>query len=179
LTSHILFKVCKRSVAASMFLGSALLYTLGVRPMVVMGNSMFPSLISGQIALLDSGYYHDHPLQHGDVVVFRRDGATYVKRVYALPGETVTLLSSDGYSWPVPRAFAVRYGRRLIMTPQIRLRSERVPPGHFFSLGDNVGASVDSRQLGAIPLDAVVGRVRSLYGALEQPDGRAAAPQHT
>jgi signal peptidase I len=34
-----------------------------------------------------------------------------------------------------------------------------IPPDHFFMLGDNSGASDDSRFWGPVPIEAVVGRV--------------------
>src|SRR5438093_13468016 len=68
-----------------------LLHGLGLQPMLVQGSSMWPALSSGQVRLLDRDYYDTHPLKRGDVVVFRWHDRTYVKRIYALAGETVIL----------------------------------------------------------------------------------------
>jgi signal peptidase I len=125
-----------------------------------MGSSMQPALNSGQVVMLDRDYYGSHLLQRGDVVVFRWNDETYVKRVYALAGETVILACVEDSSWPIaPDEFA-RYGESFKKIPGFHVRTRTVPPGHFYSLGDNLNASLDSRELGAIPLDAVLGRVR-------------------
>src|SRR5438093_2964686 len=64
----------------------------GLRPGVVMGNSMSPTLRSGEWFLLDTGAYRDTPPQRGDIVVFRHRSVTYVKRVLGGEKESVRML---------------------------------------------------------------------------------------
>jgi phage repressor protein C with HTH and peptisase S24 domain len=56
---------------------------------------MEPTLRSGALSVLDRSYYRSHPLRRDDIVVFRLGGETYIKRVYALPGERLALLRYD------------------------------------------------------------------------------------
>lgn len=76
--------------------------------------SMEPTIHQGSLIL---GLRQFGELHTGDVVIFRHDGRTLVKRIVASPGETYILNGS-----PVT-----------------------IPPGHYLLLGDNADASYDAR----------------------------------
>jgi len=121
---------------------------------------MAPTLRDGRVIWIDRTYYRSNKPRCGDVVVFRQGGETYVKRVYRGPGETVRYIASDGqFLIPVREAFfdtlKARYERG---RSSLRLTEETVPEDSVFVLGDNYSASVDSRQLGAIPISEILGR---------------------
>src|SRR5690242_1756336 len=59
---------------------------------VVCGDSMSPSLRSGEPYLLDQRYYRNHAVRRGDVVVFEHGGEKYIKRVVAVEGDRLHLL---------------------------------------------------------------------------------------
>lgn len=78
----------------------------------------------------------------------------FIKRVIGLPGETIEI--RDG---------AVLVDGRRLIEPYVKAGSRMpdfgpvtVPPGHVFVMGDNRGASQDSRFFGPIPIEEVVGR---------------------
>lgn len=126
-------------------------------------------------------------LQRGDLVIFRLPGTvdeTYVKRVIALPGdevrfenqsiavngdpldrtklETTNSAASFKPRWlDVPHYIEQTNGKSyeiMIAHPDEGPRGElTVPPGHYFVLGDNRNFSNDSRFLGPIPFDGIVG----------------------
>jgi signal peptidase I len=88
------------------------------------------------------------------------DGASLIKRVIALPGETVAI---------DPDGTAVVNGERLEEDYLIRCRESdecalrrpvTVPPGYYFVLGDNRPYSGDSRHFGPIDEDGIEGRVK-------------------
>jgi len=141
---------------------AAAIYGFGnlYQPTVVVGESMAPTLRDGRVIWIDRTYYRNNPPRCGDVVVFRQDGETYVKRVYRGPGELVRFIASEGqFLVPVRETFysalKARYeGGRT----SLRLDEFRVPDDSVFVLGDNFSASVDSRQLGAIPINSILGR---------------------
>ena len=58
-----------RSLLLCLLLWLPLVVSSGVRPMVVVGSSMEPVLLPGQLVLLHGDYYRTHPLQQDDVVV--------------------------------------------------------------------------------------------------------------
>jgi signal peptidase I len=144
-------------------LGLVLVLSLsGLRPMVVLGASMQPALNPWEAVLLEGRYYRTHPVQAGDIVVFRWHGTTYVKRVHAVAGEKVPFICMDGSSWPLPIEQVAHQQRLAKGHPYISVHWVAVPAGHVFCLGDNLNASMDSRELGPIPVSAILGRVRSL-----------------
>ena len=78
----------------------------------------------------------------------------WIKRVIALPGETVQ-----------GRGGRVYVNGRLLVEPYLprgtstsEFGPERVPEGHLWVMGDNRGRSFDSRFVGPVARDKVVGR---------------------
>jgi signal peptidase I len=132
-----------------------------VAVVMVQGHSMEPTLRTGSLSLLDRSYYHFHPLSRGDIVVLRLRGETLIKRVYALPGERLTLLRHDddtGNELLTPaEATHLRRLQAAGRLPDSRVLSLTIPPGHCFVLGDNGPVSVDSRVWGPVPISAILG----------------------
>jgi signal peptidase I len=130
---------------------------------VVEGHSMEPTLHPGDVRLLQRGYYRSHPLSRGDVVVLRLGGETYVKRVYALPGDQLWLLhfaEDDRNEILVPAAAArLRRAQEDGYPTGGRVMLRTIPPGYCFVLGDNAAVSMDSRDFGPVPESAIMGRV--------------------
>jgi signal peptidase I len=135
--------VLSLAVAARMWL---------VAPVLVASDSMAPTLEEGSLALVLKPDPGAHRVSAGTTVVFPHpeDGSTTIKRVIATGGQTVelrdALLFVDGQEVPEPfvdhsRIDGTWFG------PAV------VPPGHVFLMGDNRGASVDSRHFGTIPAE--------------------------
>ncbi len=148
--------------------GGALAGIAAVMPVrlgVVTGDSMTPTLRDGQPFLYAAAGSRPAP-RVDEVVLVRLGGETCIKRVFALPGEEYHLMCSGGPQKDIAPGLLERgadlagWRRRY---PALRFVSRRVPPGHVFLLGDNI-SSVDSRQLGPVALDQVVGRVVSRVG---------------
>ena len=129
---------------------------------VVLGHSMEPTLHPGAFYVLDRGYYRSHSLTRGDIVVLKLDGATYIKRVSALPGDRVWLLRyEDGSADELLQPQEAAHLRRIYAEgklPGRRVLSLIVPPEECFVLGDNSNVSIDSRDFGPVPMDALLGR---------------------
>jgi signal peptidase I len=142
---------------------AAAIYGFGnfFQPTVVVGESMSPTLKNGRVIWIDRTYYKTHKPQCGEVVVFKDDaGITYVKRVYRGPGESLHYIASgSSFLLPVREPFAeslkARYeeGRGLL-----RIREMRVDDDCVFVLGDNFNVSIDSRQIGPVPIRSIIGR---------------------
>src|SRR5713226_7515684 len=105
---------------------------------VVRGHSMEPTLRPGAVSVLDRSYYRFHPLSRGEIVVLRLGGETLIKRVYALPGDRVTLLRYDDDTGnelvTPPEADHLRRLQAAGFLPDGRVLSLTIPPGHCFVL---------------------------------------------
>ena len=145
-------------------------------------NGMYPSLPAGsRIWTSKHAYKTVSDVKHGDVIVFNVDEGggryVYVWRVIALPGETVHAagesLSINGR--PVQRDAAREVAGIKLFREQIEGASYEiafgenpsgeppevsitVPKNHLFVMGDNRNDSRDSRYLGPIAFDSIVGK---------------------
>jgi signal peptidase I len=130
------------------------------QPTMVVGHSMEPSLQNGKLIWIDRAYYHTHKPQRGEVIVFKYLDGVYVKRVYRTAGETIHTLEASSASFTPIREgreqeIAARFGRA---QKGLRVREVDIPEDHVFVLGDNYFDSIDSRVLGPIPVDSILGR---------------------
>jgi signal peptidase I len=133
------------------------------RPTVVLGQSMAPTMRSGSLHLVDTRYYRHNPIRRGDVIIFRYQGETCAKRVYALPGDRLLVLhdveTGRDELVEAKEAPALRSLERNRLLKGQRLKELVVPPGHCFVLGDNRLVSWDRREFGFLPVRAIMGRV--------------------
>lgn len=130
---------------------------------VVDGTSMFSTLHDDDRVFVNKLSYRLHDPNRGDVVVLHQSaGASerdLIKRVIALPGETIEISSCevliDGQALEEP------YLDPAVVSPGNcggDLAPVSVPEEHVFVMGDNRGGSQDSRALGPIDEDDLVGR---------------------
>jgi signal peptidase I len=154
---------------------AVLLRAFVVQTFYIPSGSMEPTLQIGDRILVNKLSYHLHGVDRGNIVVFSRPAAEncggpevndLVKRVVALPGETVSLANGDVYidgkrldeSWlPASEQNTTEPGPG--GTPYSLARPYHVPAGDYFVMGDNRGDSCDSRYWGPIPKSLVVGKV--------------------
>lgn len=123
-------------------------FFIWLTPMAIKGDSMSPALNDGEVVLLDRlGKYWKKP-GRGDMIVFSTPDGVFIKRIVALPGETVDISDGRVYIGSRPldeSAYAV--GLVGDLEPVI------VPDDAVFVLGDNREKVYDSRlpQVGCIP----------------------------
>lgn len=130
-------------------------------PFIVSGSSMSPTFENGDYLIIDKISYGLGKPERYDVVVFRYPGDPkkfFIKRIVGLPNETVDIHGNTvtvtnethqtGFTLEQP--FVEKNGN-----------SEthfELTEGEYFVLGDNRGASSDSRYWGAVDKKLITGR---------------------
>jgi len=181
-----------------------------VEPFRIPSNSMMPTLLTGDFILVSKfDYGVSLPVlnkkivefkkpERGDVVVFRYpnyennsdyQGADFIKRVVALPGDSVEYISDrlhingdeivykdlgtyQGVESGVQMT-GFKHKRELLnnnaydilLDPNTHSRSvkAKVPAGHYFVMGDNRNRSSDSRFWGFVPEEYIIGKAFGIW----------------
>jgi signal peptidase I len=126
--------------------------------------SMAPTIAAQDVLLVWTDAYRDASPSVGDIVVFRSPetgSVEYLKRAVAGAGETIEVSNHRLFKQrkPVAEAYAhVASGpSRTLNRASVPL--QRIPPAHFYALGDNRAQSADSRIFGPVPCALLRGRV--------------------
>jgi signal peptidase I len=151
---------------------------------------MEPTLQVGQRVLVNRFLYHFTDPGIGDIVVFNppagadrgnqcgvvrepgqacseatpeRSDTNFIKRVVATPGDRLRIEGGI----PIVNGEPVGDGwetKRCGVSNQCELPEEiTIPPDHYFMMGDNRGASDDSRFWGPVPRDWIIGEAFLTY----------------
>jgi signal peptidase I len=149
----------------------ALILALVLRTFVVQAfwipsGSMIPTLMPGDRVLVAKFWYRFAEPKRGQIVVFRypldptRD---FVKRLIALPGETVEIKNGVVY-----------INGEVLEEPYVKNRDflsmekTTVPRGQYFMMGDNRPNSQDSRFWGFVPRNYLLGPAFLRYWPLSR-----------
>lgn len=136
-----------------------------IQPFYVKGASMEPTFDNREYLIIDEISYRFRETQRGEVIVFRypNDPRQYfIKRVIGLPGETVTVKNNQITisSASDPEGFIL--DESAYLPAEKRTSGDKVltlEDDEYFVMGDNRGASLDSRTFGPLPERHIVGRV--------------------
>ena len=161
-------KVVKNIIEWLLAIALAVLFFLVIRTFVVRvasvtGPSMEPTLIQGDMVLLNRFNFLFSSPRIGDIVAFTPNeddpSRFYIKRIVAGPGDIVDLRDSFFYVNDVRLEDVFSHDE--IRTGWTLTFPFEVEEGRYFVLGDNRNASRDSRfaDVGTVSVDAMVGRV--------------------
>ncbi len=128
-----------------------------ITPVRVNGSSMYPTLHEKDIMLLDKLYYRFHEIKRFDIVVVDEKGTYLIKRVIGLPGEHIVYKKNTLYV----NGKKIKEVVKNLETEDfdsVTLGKEKIPNNQYLVLGDNRNNSTDSRVLGFIPKEKILGK---------------------
>ncbi len=138
-------------------------------PIVVDGLSMMPTLHNGDRMIVSK---LGEP-ERFDIVVFHApEEKDYIKRVIGLPGDKVEYKNDTLYinGKAMKEEYLQEYKDQLSDGPLTEdftlndiIDKETVPEGEIFVMGDNRRFSKDSRHIGTVSLDEVIGDTKVIY----------------
>jgi signal peptidase I len=163
------------SLAAAIFL--RLLVVSAYR---VDSASMEDTLLEGDYIFVNKLAYKFSDPEIGDIIIFKsplNPTKDYIKRVVALPGQTVEIFDKVVYIdnqlaeiFPLAKNIDSK-----ILAAQLSSRDNfgptQVPPDQYFVLGDNRDISQDSRFWGFVPADNVRGKALFVYWSWKPDPG--------
>lgn len=129
---------------------------------IVEGHSMEPSFYDHERIVVSRLHYILGDPQRGDVVVLDLDNQIdLLKRIVALPGETVTM--DEGQIFINGVALDEPYVAELCQTYSCQDRQWVLGDDEYFVLGDNRNHSRDSHDFGPIKRSQIIGKVLMKY----------------
>jgi len=142
-------------------------------PIVVDGPSMLPTLHDQDKMIVNKFIYRINEPERFDIVIFHATNQKdFIKRVIGLPGEHVEMEdgilyidgqevsepffeeSEEGFDYPLTRDFSLE---------EIPGGYEKIPEDYVLVLGDNRNNSTDSRAIGLVSVDEIVGKANLIF----------------
>ncbi|SHH28298.1 signal peptidase I [Tepidibacter thalassicus] len=149
-----------KTIAISLVI--AFVITQFIRPTLVKGYSMYPTLEENDYLIINKIPYTIHEPARGDIVVFKshltqENGKEkdLVKRVIAVPGDKIKII--NGKVYVNGKELKETYINGNYTDGYI---DTTVPEGYIFAMGDNRPNSLDSRdpRVGMVSEDDIIGR---------------------
>lgn len=134
-----------------------------ISPVRVDGTSMYPTLSNNEFLLLSK---YDQSYDRFDIVVLKYNKERLVKRIIGLPGETVEYKNNKLYinGKEIEEPFIA------VETDDFNLKQlgyDKIPENYYFVVGDNRGASLDSRMIGLINKKDLQGTIKLSISGLK------------
>ncbi|WP_029551190.1 signal peptidase I [Thermocrinis jamiesonii] len=160
-------------------------------------GSMKPTLLVGDFILVNKLVYRFSEPQRGDIVVFKYPidpRIDFIKRIIGIPGDVIEIRDNQVFINGEPAKLVkiekskedhftkiiseetlpggVRYRVQFYEEAVFSKRDFgpiKVPPGHYFVMGDNRDNSEDSRYWGFLPRENIVGKAFVIYFSGDVP----------
>ncbi|MBD3918216.1 signal peptidase I [Paenibacillus sp. PR3] len=154
-------------------------------PFIVDGPSMQPNFQTGERVIVNKILYKIREPKRGEVIVFHvpEEGRNFIKRVIGVEGDTIRYEGDDLYvngekvdetyiKEAIDQAHAEGHDYNNSQFsqnfPNESFTESVVPKGHIFVLGDNRPESKDSRMIGFVSLDEVIGRSDVIFWPMDK-----------
>jgi signal peptidase I len=146
-----------RTLIRGLLLGAVLIVgsQLVLTPVRAHGISMLPKYEEGQFIFVNRLAYRFSPIKRGDIVAIRLKGedSVLVKRIIALPGETVHIVHGQVFI----DGFALEEPYRRYFIPW-EMKSDTVGADEVFVIGDNRSMAMEGHEFGFARQAAILGR---------------------
>lgn len=134
---------------------------------IVDGHSMEPTLHNRERLIAEKIFYYFAGPRRGDIVVIKdpiEHNRYWVKRIIGVEGDSIEI--KNGVVYLNGSKLAENYVAEPIAIP--REATYEVPKGHVFVMGDNRNNSNDSRFVGPIPVNDIMGHAILMYWPLKR-----------
>jgi len=151
-------------------------------PIVVDGESMMPTLENGDRMIVNKIGYKIGDLHRFDIVVFHApEKKDYIKRIIGLPGDQVEYKNDQLYinGKAIAEPYLQQYKDEITdegtLTEDFTLvdipgmeQLDKIPDGYVFVMGDNRRYSKDSRHIGIVSVDEIIGKTSIVFWPFDQ-----------
>lgn len=128
-----------------------------VIPIKVNGESMYPTLEASDIMILNKTAYYFNKPKRFDIVVVNMPDEYLIKRIIGLPGEHIEYIDNTLYVDGKKIEEDFEHGKTADFNIE-ELGSDTIPENSYLVLGDNRENSLDSRELGFIKEEQLLGK---------------------
>lgn len=147
-------------------------------PIIVDGPSMLPTLHDRDQMIVNKFTYRINEPKRFDIIVFHATKKkNYIKRIIGLPGEHVRIDNNQLYinDEPIDQPFMDKSmdDPSIMIDDDFQLEHilgnyDLIPEDHYLVLGDNRNNSTDSRSIGLITKDQIVGKASIIYWPIKR-----------
>ena len=152
-------------IGATIFL---LVYLFVGQLLEVTGDSMYPTLVDKEQVIAEKLSTRFKPLERGEIIIFRhpeQHTRLLIKRIVGLPGEEIKILNGQVFindevlTEPYLQPGTATNGNKMMLDGT----GYNIGSYSYILMGDNRSKSSDSRSLGAIREELIVGRAMLVY----------------
>ena len=151
------------------FLAIALVIGFPIRffvaqPFIVNGESMVPTFEDSDYLIVDELTYAIKKPERGDIIVFHnpnnnKNAEFFIKRIIGLPSETVTIEDDKVRIENKEHPSGFVLNEQYLRDRHTGTLTRTLGAKDYFVMGDNRGASFDSRSWGPLKQNLITGRV--------------------
>lgn len=136
----------------------------------VVGSSMDPTLKDNELLIQNKLHYRLKKVKRGDIISLKYADTKYlIKRVIGLPGEKISIKNSKVYI--NDKVYDEPYISDTLEYEDFDLQSQgidTIPEDMYFVLGDNRANSLDSRKIGLIKKEDIIGKISFRFWPLNR-----------
>ena len=136
----------------------------------VVGSSMYPTLKDEEILVLNKFKYRISNVKRGDIISLKYADTKYlIKRVIGVPNDTISI--KDSVLYINSEKYEEEYISKELIYPDFDLSDlgyAKIPENMYLVLGDNRENSLDSREIGLIKKEDIIGKVSLRFWPLNK-----------